>query len=188
MINGLANAISLATCGIVAPIWVKTGAIIALGTAEACVDLKTIKGGAPVTVYKSSEEQWKFALDFPDENDFKSAGLSENNEKVAPEDENGFYYSDYIYIFMLLMSSGSGLTESYQNMLLRIGDLVESNMGKNFDISKSLCYFKLSAGMQVKPLMLALPIANSDPDIDVVGFRSNAAWCQYNVNVVRGYS
>ncbi len=187
-IDGLANAISLATSGIVAPIWVKTLAIIALGTAEACVDLKTIKKGAPVTVYKQSEDDWKYALKYKEEDGFKAAGFSEDSDKPAPEDENGFNYSDYIYIFLMLLSSGSSMTESYQNMLLRIGDLVEANMGGDFDLSKAQCYFKLSAGMQVKPLMLALPVANSDPDIDVAGFRSNAAWCQYKVNVVRGYS
>ena len=76
-------------------------------------------------------------------------------------------------------------------VLLRIGDIIENNIGKKedgFDLKKSYCYYRLSASMQVKPLMLSMPIIDSYKDVDVQAFRSNSIWCQYKVDAVRGYS
>lgn len=190
-INLLANAIAGATYGIVPAFLVKTGVIMALGTLEACNDLIYLKKGVPVTAYKSKAEQWVYSLDYEYGNDFESANIPDPSEssdenKKPPEDENGLYYSDYMYFFLLMLTQSN-----HEQVIKRIGNLIEANMQSEesgFKLDKAQCYFMISGKMQVKPLMLALPIANSDPDIDVAGFRSNAVWCQYNVKEIKGYS
>lgn len=99
------------------------------------------------------------------------------------------YYSDYMYLFLMI-----GLTsdQHYPDMLLRIGDLIEANMQQsgheNFDLGKSICYFRLNAKVRVKPLMLTLPVVRSMEGVDPSSLLESKDWCTYDVNIYRGYS
>ena len=103
--------------------------------------------------------------------------------------ENGIYYGDYMYFFLLM---GVTSSETYSAILLRTGDLIEANMKKmgkqNFDLSKSRCYFSLNAELKVKPLLLELPIVNSMKGVDTNTVTESSAWCTYKLSSVRGYS
>ena len=93
------------------------------------------------------------------------------------------FYHDYMYLFLMMNTS------HYENMLLRIGDLVEANMRQTegngeFDLGKSKCFFKLTAQAKVKPLMITLPIVQSYGTGDLL---SNDTWCSYDIKVIRGY-
>lgn len=180
-INAIANAIALATAGVVPAPVTKCVLIGVLSTMETAHDMERLKAGVPVALYKSADN-WYYSI-----HGDSSASFDKSNE---PVDENGLYYGDYMYIFLMV-----GLTNSstYQPMLLRIGDLIQANMrltegNGSFDLSKSRTYFKIDAQLHVKPLMLDLPIANSMQNVDTKSLLDETGWCTYKVSVVRGYS
>ena len=189
-IHMTALAVASATSGIIPPIVTKCLLITALAAAESGLDLKILKMGAPVTVYKTKPEQWGCSLAQDGETNVSfDTGLKPG--KVAPEDPNGMYYSDYIYIFLLLMARSGG--NYYKAMLNRTGDLIQANMRKiekdsSFKLDKSLVYFKLKSEIQVKPLMLSLPIVHTLPGSGIEEFLNSLNWRQYEIDVIRGYS
>ena len=76
-------------------------------------------------------------------------------------------------------------------MLQRTGDLIEANIKKenaDFDLDKAQCYFKLTAAVRVKPLMVSLSIADAVDGVDMASFRNATDWRTINVETVRGYS
>ncbi len=198
-----ANAIQIAATGIysmsfgIIPIpLVKCVAIGILATLESASDIERLKAGTPVALYKVGEEQWRYAIKAPGTLRDLSAlfgGLDDGSggkPSSCPTDENGLFYSDYMYIFLAMSANASG---NYKNMLLRIGDLIEANMKKGagvgeFDLGKSYVYFKLTAQLRVKPLFMTLPIVSSEENIDSGVLQENKDWCTYDVNVIRGYS
>ena len=94
---------------------------------------------------------------------------------------NHFSIPQYMYIFLLLNTS------NYEDMLYRIGDLVEANMrqsNKDFDLSKTKCFFKMTAHAKVKPLMLTLPIVQSYGTGNLL---ISDTWCSYDIKTIRGY-
>lgn len=180
-INTIANAIALATSGVVPAPVTKCVLIGVLATMETAHDMDRLKAGVPVALYKGADN-WYYSI-----GGSSSASFDKSKE---PVDANGLYYGDYMYIFLMV-----GLTNSstYQPMLLRIGDLIQANMrltegNGSFDLNKSRTYFEIDAQLRVKPLMLNLPIANSMQNVDTKSLLDETGWCTYKVSVVRGYS
>lgn len=189
-INSLADAIAGATMGFVPAVLTKTIIILALATIEAGKDLEYLKKGVGVRFYKTKESHWLCSLSGKEDgSDWRNNTIKQDGTDTDKlEDRLGLYYSDYLYVFFLFATQNEAY---YKNMLLRIGDIIEINVGQQksgFDLKKSYCYYRLNATMQVKPLMLSMPIIDSYKDVDVPTFRSNSIWCQYKVDAVRGYS
>lgn len=184
-INNIAFSVMTLTQGIVPECLTKCILIGVVSTMESAQDMKELKAGVPITFYKNKQDasQWYYSLSL-------KGGEPSTGNKTS-EDKNGLYYSDYIYIFLV---AGTGNTSTYEAMLKRIGYLVETNMQKrlnksDYTLNKSVCYFKMTAELEVKPLLLALPIVDNTVGSDTAkAVRKNKNWCTYSVNVVRGYS
>ena len=189
-IQAAAAAISTATCGVVPVSVAKCTLIVVLATMEAAHDLYLLKRGFPVEFYKKSDKDWTCAFHRQDDNSGEADRFSDGDDD-QPGKTEGMYYSDYMYLFLMLgLTTGSdGI---YKDMLLRVGDVIEANMIKSgkesFDLSKSICYFHLKAKVRVKPLMLTLPIVNSMDGVDPSDLLENRDWCTYDVDIYRGYS
>lgn len=180
-LNGIATAIMTATGGVVPPAVTKCVLIGVIATMESAKDMDRLKAGVPVDLYKTDADSWCYSI-----SGNKAANFDNKGE---PVDENGIYYGDYMYFFLLM---GVTSSETYSAILLRTGDLIEANMKKmgkqNFDLSKSRCYFSLNAELKVKPLLLELPIVNSMKGVDTNTVTESSAWCTYKLSSVRGYS
>ncbi len=183
-LNTIAEGIQTATMGIVPIPLTKVVLIGFLATMESAYDMNRLKAGVPVALYKYGPEKWYYSLDGCSDFGelFSKSGL------VEPEDSEGLFYSDYLYL-ALLLAANSGM---YSDMLLRIGDVIEANMhagGRgDFDLSACKSYFRLTSGLRVKPLLLTLPIVDSMDDVDVSSTRESTDWCTYKISVIRGYS
>lgn len=180
-INSIAGAIATATMGIVPTPVTKCVLIGVLATLESAKDMERLKKGGRVELFKSDEKEWVFNLNAAD----KLAELSGDGTLTS---EKGLYYSDYMYIFLLIGLSSN----SYSSMLLRVGDLIQANMrltegNSGFSLNKTQCYFQLSGTLRVKPLMIAVPLV-SNSSSSANDMREWTDWCTYNVKVIRGYS
>ncbi len=186
LIGGVADAVMAATSGIIPSALTKAIIITCLAIMESANDVTRLKAGVPVALYKSSDKQWCYAVK-------KSSKVAVSfGPGEEPYDENGLYYSDYMYITLL---SGLMNDSLYSKMLLRTGDLIQANMNlmkkdnkDGFDFSKTKCYFKIDAELKVKPLLIDLPIVNSMNGVDVEGMKNSTGWCTYKVAFSRGYS
>lgn len=166
-IDAISAAVSSATGGIIPKALVKTGLILIENAVETAIDIDYLKAGLPVKLVKSKNDvNW--------------------GPTRTTEDNGGYFqYSDYLYIFLLL-----GMNENEQAVYSRIGDVMQANMrhitgenGKNYKLSLSVTYFRLSATLRVKPLMITLPyFSGYENDLD-----SKTDWCTYTINTVRGY-
>ena len=182
VINTIADSVMAATAGVVPSAVTKCVLIGVLATMETAKDMERLKAGVPVALYKSSDDKWYCSIDGD-----KAAEFKDGSFEIV--DEDGIYYGDYLYFFVLL---GAANKSTYSAMLLRVGDLIETNMHKmgsdEFDLSKARCYFSLDAELKVKPLLLDLPIVNSLQGVDTSSVINSSGWCTYNLSVVRGYS
>lgn len=180
-IHSLATLTASATCGIVPIPLTKVILIGVLSTMETARDMQRLKAGTPVALYKKSKDQWTYGSIEYDKL-FSGKGLKDS------EDLNGLFYSDYIYIYLVMAANNDAV---YRAMLLRIGDLIEANMGNvhsGFDLSKSYCYFQLDSTLKVKPLLLTLPLVNSVEGVDGSKVLEKTNWCTYTITTKRGYS
>lgn len=184
-IQGIAATVMAATMGFIPEAVTKVVLIGVLATMETARDMQRLKAGTPVVIYKMKEENWTFKLP----KDAKSiSSIFSGKGLQDPEDVNGLFYSDYITLFLLIGANSSGL---YRDMLTRTGVLIEGNMGMHgeaFDLSKSQCYFQLTGDVQVKPLLLKLPMVTNYSGADASQLFESTDWCSYSLNVVRGYS
>lgn len=176
-ITQIAAGVASATAGIVPMPVTKCVLILLLSTLETAKDLERLKAGAPVELYKVRETDWYYNI----EGEFPPTDGS-------VEKESGLFYSDYMYIFLLLGLTNS---ETYPSMLLRVGDLIQANMRKQTDnqdysLENARCYFQLQGTVRVKPLMMTLPIVDTVDGAS--GMREKTDWCTYNVHMIRGYS
>ncbi len=181
-ISIIASGVCSATCGIVPIPLTKAILIGVLATMETAHDMKRLKAGTPVALYKKSKDEWSYA------NISYDSLFSGDLELEDSEDVNGLFYSDYIYILLIMAANNDGV---YSAMLLRIGDLIEANMGNienDFDLSKSYCYFRLNSTLKVKPLLLTLPLVNTMEGVDGTVTTEKTNWCTYKVDITRGYS
>lgn len=187
----VANAISSMTAGIVPAALVKTTIILLLTALETINDMQMLKAGMPVKflkVYKSKtkEEDPAWVMQFSS----LGGGNSEITEgKGEAKREFCLSYGDYLYVFLLIGYRDTGALG--QGMYKRTGDVIQSNIrhliggdGSGYKLNKSIVYFNMEATLRVKPLMLALPIANGYGD----EVKNSTDWCTYRYKATRGYS
>ena len=89
-------------------------------------------------------------------------GESESNDESGVSSVMDFYYSDYLKLFVLI-----GLYTNEETIILRCADAIQSNMNlKNdgYDITKASTYVNVTADIQIKPLLLALPLFSDVED------------------------
>ena len=116
--------------------------------------------------------------------------LSESSPLVVKEADNtgissllSFTYSDYLRLFVLI-----ALYTSEEAVLLRTADVVQVNMAhvtgeEGYLLSESAVYVDISATVQVKPTLLALPLF-----ADVEGNpTSERNWYTIEYEGIRGY-
>lgn len=182
-IDSIANTVMRLTSGVVPACATKCVILATLTAFETAKDMDTLKKGAPVVLYKTTEKEWSYRI--PIEVGGKKANF---NAEADTDTTKGIYYSDYMYLFLLF---GVLNDTTYSAMLQRTGDLIEANMKKEnaaFDLDKAQCYFKLTAAVRVKPLMVSLSIADAVDGVDMASFRNATDWRTINVETVRGYS
>ena len=94
-----------------------------------------------------------------------------------------FSYSDYLRLFLMI-----GLYTNEEGILLRTGDAIQANMAKktqnnDYRLSKSAVYVDMTATIQIKPTLLALPLF-----ADVEGNPStNQNWYTIKYKSTKGY-
>ena len=94
-----------------------------------------------------------------------------------------FSYSDYLRLFLMI-----GLCTNEDSILLRCADAIQSNMvlqtgEKDYKLSQSSVYVDLNTTVQVKPIMLALPLF-----VDVKGNPAyKQGWYTFNEKITKGY-
>ena len=81
-----------------------------------------------------------------------------------------------------------GLYTNEEGILLRTADVIQANMAKttnnnNYRLSNSAVYVEVSATIQVKPTLLALPLF-ADVDGNPV---DNTNWYTIKYNFIKGY-
>ncbi len=180
VISGIAMLVFSSTAGIVPVPLTKCVLILVLATLESAKDLERLKAGGRVELYKMKAEDWFYSLE-------PGSGFPPSDgSRSGPE--SGLYYSDYMYVFLLIGLTGS---ETYSSMLLRVGDLIQANMRlatkkEDYSLTRARSYFSLTGTLRVKPLMMTLPIVNTVEGS--AGMRENTDWCTYKVDLIRGYS
>ena len=182
-LSGIASLVAATTCGIVPIPVTKCVIILALATLESATDLQRLKAGGRVELYKSSADDWVYNIETSGNDLVASLSKSEEFRR-----ESGLYYSDYMYVFLLI---GLMDEETYSSMLLRVGDLIQANMrlleqDDTYSLAKAQSYFELTGTVRVKPLMLTLSIVDTVDNVD--SLRNNTDWCTYTIKTVRGYS
>ena len=177
VIVGTANTLSAASGGIVPAVFIKVVLLALLTLLETDHDLDVLQAGLSVPVFKVKED-WVYSL--------KNGSMGANDPKLdAGVNKPGLYYSDYIYIFLLL-GFGSG-TKS--QMCKRIADVVQANMRvankiSNYSLKKSFVYFQINTSVKVKPLMLDLSYVDSYSNNP----KNDDSLFTIKVKEVRGYS
>ena len=112
---------------------------------------------------------------------FGSSSESSDNTGVASL--LSFSYSDYLRLFLMI-----GLYTNEEGVLLRTGDVIQANMVKktgdnDYRLSNSAVYVEISATIQVKPTLLALPLF-----VDVEANPStNTNWYTIEYKSIKGY-
>lgn len=168
MIHATADALAAATGGVIPAPLTRIVLIMAEIAIESGQDMKYLKAGLPVKLIKTKDDSaW---------------GSKKNCENTAV----CLTYRDYIYIFTLLAFK----SEKANGLYARVGDVIQANMrhrlgdkGKNYALSKSVTHFKLEATLRVKPLMLALPVADGLSDNP----KNRTDWCTFTYKIQRGY-
>lgn len=194
LINTLAISLSGATAGIVPAAVFKIVMIPILAALESCKDMSRLFAGMPVELYKTKPDDWWVSLELSG----KPTGLSDfftklKNSFISDKGKNqddGFFYSDYLTLFVYCALTDS---KTEADTYKRLAELIDANMAKvrpkkagepGFTLMKTQMYFRLTAKVRVKPLMIAIPY------MDAYGNSMETAtdWCTYTVDMVRGYS
>ena len=109
--------------------------------------------------------------------------LSKDNDNTGVASLLSFAYSDYLRLFLII-----GLYTNQEGVILRTADVIQVNMAKQpnrsgFKMSKASMYVELSATIQVKPTLLALPLF-----ADVQGNpKDNTNWYTIQYKNIKGY-
>lgn len=116
-------------------------------------------------------------------------GIFGSSDGGSKTDETGmasllsFSYSDYLRLFLLI-----GLYSDEEGVVLRTGDVIQANMSmatgnEGYRLKNSAAYVELSAAIQVKPTLLALPLF-----ADVEGNPSgDQRWYTIEYKSIKGY-
>lgn len=111
------------------------------------------------------------------------SGSVEGSDNTGVASLLSFSYSDYLRLFLMI-----GLYTNEEGILLRTADVVQANMAKKtgnseYRLSNSAVYVEISATIQVKPTLLALPLF-----ADVEGNPStNQKWYTFEYKSIKGY-
>lgn len=194
-VNRTAEALSVATAGIIPVPVFKVVIIPILVALETAMDNSRLSYGLPVELYKSKDDMWWISLEggvkkltnlLPGRED------SGTKEGEGANPSGGLFYSDYLTLFVYSGLAGGGAVE--KNMYIRIAEVIQANMNKvikasgatpakDFSMKNARVYFTLKAQLRVEPLMLALPMFegyNTGSD-DIKDF------CTYEIRITRGY-
>ena len=188
-VESVSVAISAAFAGVVPAPVVKAVLLPLLAAVESCVDNERLSKGMPVELYKIEADDWWVSVPEGTKG-FKAffESLTEGDIGAGKNQDEGIYYSDYLTFFVYSGLSGGGEVED--DMYERLAEVIQANMrkvignGSNFSMKKAQLYFKLEATIQVKPLMITMPIFN-DYDNNL---STTTEWCTYTVSTVRGYN
>ena len=111
---------------------------------------------------------------------FGTATGSDNSSGIASL--FSFSYSEYLRLFLLI-----GLYANEGKIILRTADVIQANMvhtgSTGFELQKSAAYVKITATIQVKPTLLALPIF-ADVESNPV---DNSKWYTIKYSGIAGY-
>lgn len=196
-IGAMSNLIS-AGLGYVIPAPVIKAVLLPILTAiETCRDNTRLAAGFPVEIYKVEEEDWWV---WPKTKTSFGSGYGEFFEKLTDGSlftyenaDEGFFYSDYLTLFVYTGLAGGGELE--KDMYRRTSEVIQANLNKKlgttgaesdkmYSMKKAVMYFELNAEIRVKPLMITLPIFDEYDN----GIRSATDWCTFKVTATRGYS
>ncbi len=171
-LSATADAVAVATQGIIPAPLFKIVVVLGLVTAESVYDINCLKKGMPVPIFKN-DKTFKF----------KYLGESGGNEKLK-SGELEMQYSDYLKLFLFIK-----LISNENAILLRTADVIQMNMRQingysGFRLKNSIVYFQLSAECNVSPLMLSLDLIK--PQVQNVDF-SKTEWNQVKITAFRGY-
>ena len=191
-IDIVANAVMSLTGGIVPAPVTKVVLIPLLTVFETALDLDRLEAGFPVELYKAKHDNWFLALPSFNKGDGISKFMTELANLNPKEKENpgkGFYYSDYLMIFVYLALQSSYGDDVYQ----RIAEVMQANMrkitGKDsgddiYKMSNAKVYFRLNAEIKVDPLMIDIPYFDGTAATDM---KNDTTWCTYDISMKRGY-
>lgn len=155
----------------------KTVACLAITAAEAAIDLKILKTGQPVLLYKSEKTDLVC--------NYKSvfAGGENNNNGNKIKDRVALQYSDYLKVYLLVKMIGGSEKQIY----LRIGDVIQANLGTSigdtgFDLAKSQVFYSFSSTVRIPPMWSKLL------HIDDLGDLSESTgWRTTSIKMTSGY-
>lgn len=188
VVQNLAVTLSGLTGGIVPPPVFQAVILPILAAVESCKDNSRLFAGMPVELYKADPNDWWISFERGDSatrltgffNMIKGQGDENKNQ------DKGFFYSDYLTLFVYCALSNSDTEQATYERLER---LIEGNMGKitgkTYSLSKARTYFQLTSKLRVKPLMVTLPYYFDEYNNTM---KSGTDWCTYDVSMVRGYS
>jgi hypothetical protein len=96
-----------------------------------------------------------------------------------------FKYSDYLRLFLLI-----GLYTNSDGIMRRVADVIQVNINENsdhaadeFKMSQAYTYARISADIEVKPIIIAIPlIADTIKDED-----TDTRWYRFNYSGIAGY-
>lgn len=183
IVEGIANAISAATMGIVPASLVKLAICLGVCAAEAGVDISYLKKGMGVKLFKSDQSDLFIQFSKSDEMGGNPSRKSDDDERLGNTFPY-FQYSDYLKLFLIL----NLLDESKANAVyLRTADVIQMNMRKvtgqtEYVMSNAQVYFNVTADIKVKPLMLGIPITSDSKSIGDL-----SSWNSYTYSASRGY-
>ena len=155
-----AQAISISTGGVIPEFLVRIAIIMAMTAVEAAEDVAHLKAGLPVKFVKSDDDLYLSNGSVNEDTGLVDTSKTEDNKNSVVEDINGFFYSDYLKLFLFakLISDEDG---TYQ----RISDVVQCNMqtrNGDFSMANAQVYYQLNATIEMPPLMMKLPINQSE--------------------------
>lgn len=177
-LDSFANAVNIATHGIIPAGLVKVIICLGLTALETARDMQTLKAGIPVILVKTKKDDlfltnWRF-----------KAGTNPN--KTDKTQVITFFYSDYMKLLLFTKLIGS----EEKNIYGRVADVIQVNMSKcvlkddKYVFSKSQVYYSIDANLTVKPLMLDTSYVNSlMPDAS----NRMANWNKITYKATRGY-
>ena len=182
-IDSAAVALSGATGGVVPVPVIKCVAILLLATVETGIDLDRLSNGFQVELYKAELSNWNCAIS--NSGTGADADFSAKSGSSGSACDKGLFYSDYLYLFVLMGFQSGSASEMYR----RTADQIQVNMRKNtgdntYMMKNAKTYFQVNATIRVQPLMLAMPMAqlyeNNPSD--------RTDWCTFSIQEKRGYS
>lgn len=194
-LDGIADAISAATYGIVPAPLVKLAIILALTIMETGTDLLYLQAGIPVLLVKGKGELFidlsGAAIEEKVKEKVKESISDAANKSGKSKKSSGlkFQYSDYIKLFLFLKLFNEN--ESY-DVYARTADVIQVNMAKNivedesYALKNSRVYFELKSNVRVQPMMLDLSLMRSEKANKVDDIKE-LDWCKIRYEAVRGY-